>query len=204
LKKLCYLLILLLLSYSSLYSQRSKAVAPENKIKNYLTDNTANDNKLHSRLYYSSARSNIINNIVETALFMINPDVAIENGKVYFGLTKEISAGKFPFGRAAFEYTFMFRETGKNNFRFSYNFDIPIAGGQTSLVFLSPGFGYFTDTERTGLFPQLTVGIMGDDFTAGKIFKFNPYIKFRRTFVKGSGNPNFTDVSLGCGIAFFY
>jgi uncharacterized protein len=40
LKRFLFLIILLIFSSVSLYSQRSKAVAPENKIKNYLTDKT--------------------------------------------------------------------------------------------------------------------------------------------------------------------
>jgi len=163
-----------------------------------------NETKLHSPLNYSSASSNTVNSIVITALILINPDIVIENSKVYFGLTKEISVGKFPFGRAAFEYTFLFGNIHKNNFRISYFFDIPVfASGGNSVLMLSPGFGYYTDTEKSGLCPQLAFGIMSNS-SFGKEIKIHPYIKFRKTFIKGKENPDFMDISLGCGLALYY
>src|SRR5438132_116519 len=55
--------------------------------------------------------------------FLINPEIVIENKKAYFGLTKEISTGYYPFGRIAFEYTHIFRSYSQNHLRLSYNLD---------------------------------------------------------------------------------
>src|SRR5690349_20486213 len=50
---------------------------------------------------------------------IINPMLVIEDKKVFFGLTKEISFGKFPYGRIAFEYSYIFRSYNTSHLRLS-------------------------------------------------------------------------------------
>jgi len=129
-------------------------------------------------------------------LFVLDPDVMVENKKAYFGLTKEISAGYYPLGRIAFEYTYMFERTNKSLFRLSYNYDFEL-GDYTYLISMaSVGAGYFSDTKENGWFPQASIGLalpIRWDFLAGVYI----YIKGRYTFVSGSGNHNNADFSLG-------
>ena len=137
-----------------------------------------------------------------TAALLINPDIVIEEGKAYFGLTKEISAGIYPLGRAAIEYTFIFRKERKSSIRLSYNLDIPVSViGQSGGIFVSPGAGYYTDFTRNGWFAQISIGLMGS--AIGDALRIHPNIKARKTFIREK-NPDIFDVSLGIGISFYY
>jgi len=72
-----------------------------------LKDNTENS----SLLIDKSSKTGLPSIIAVGLIFVIiNPELVIENKKVYFGLTKELSIGKYPYGRLAFEYTYIFRD----------------------------------------------------------------------------------------------
>lgn len=144
--------------------------------------------------------------IVFTAIFLaiINPELVIENKKAYFGLTKELSVGKYPYGRLAFEYTHVFRSYSRNHLRFSYNQDyIFPTHGDFIAFYLSGGVGYFTDTEHSGIFPQVSVGAIVP-FPTPLFDGVMVYLKGRHTFVKGTENSNITDFSVGMSFLLFY
>ena len=137
-------------------------------------------------------------------LLLVNPMAVFENKKVYFGLTKEISLGKYPYGRFAFEYSYIFRSERTSQIRLSYNVDYLMETGNLYAFFLSGGVGYFTDTKNSGVFPQVSFGallpIPIGNITSG----LYPYIRARHTFVKGTDNSNITDISLGIGFLLYY
>lgn len=159
-------------------------------------------NEANNSYAYITAGSNTGRDILTVMALVINPDLIIEGSKAYFGLTKELSAGIYPLGRAAIEYTYIFfRTERKNSIRLSYNQEIPVAVlGQSGGIFLSPGAGYYTDFVRKGWFAQVSIGLMGSPI--GGIFRIHPNIKARKTFVKD--NPGIFDISLGVGISFYY
>lgn len=162
-----------------------------------------NLNKIY--LLDKSSASGMPGIIIGAIIFaVINPELVIENKKVYFGLTKELSVGKYPYGRLAFEYSYIFRDYSRNHFRFSYNYDFVIqTKGDFFAPLVSTGVGYFTDTEHKGIFVQGSAGIilpLPTRFFDGVY----AYFKARHTFVKGTENSNITDFSLGMSILIYY
>jgi len=141
---------------------------------------------------------------IAAIMLVINPELVIENRKVYFGLTKELSVGKYPYGRLAFEYTYIFRNFDRNHLRFSYNYDFII---QTKGDFYAPlastGVGYFTDTEHKGVFVQGSAGIILP-LPIGIFQGVYAYFKARHTFVKGTENSDINDFSLGMSFLIYY
>lgn len=132
---------------------------------------------------------------------IINPMLVIEDKKVFFGLTKEISVGKFPYGRLAFEYSYIFRSYNQNHLRLSYNYDIILAAGDFVGFIATPGAGYFTDTKNQGWFVHGSVGaILGP----GEPLVFMPYLRYRHTFITEKTKSDINDISLGVGISFYY
>ncbi len=132
---------------------------------------------------------------------IINPMLVIEDKKVFFGLTKEVSIGKFPYGRLAFEYSYIFRSYNTSHLRLSYNYDIILDIGQFVGFVATPGVGYFTDTKNNGWFIH---GSFGAILPTGNYFAFNPYLRYRHTFIKDISKSNINDVSLGVGLMFYY
>lgn len=132
---------------------------------------------------------------------IINPMLVIEDKRVFFGLTKEISAGVFPYGRLALEYSYIFRSYNTSHLRFSYNYDVILEAGDFVGIIASPGAGYFTDTKNEGWFVQGSVGAL---LGPGEPLMFNPYLKYRHTFIKDPVKSNINDISLGVGFAFFF
>lgn len=132
---------------------------------------------------------------------IVNPMLVIEDKKVFFGLTKEISAGVFPYGRLALEYSYIFRSYNTSHFRFSYNYDVILEAGDFVGIIATPGGGYFTDTKNEGWFLQGSVGAL---LGPGEPLMFNPYLKYRHTFIKDPAKSNINDISLGVGFAFFF
>lgn len=131
---------------------------------------------------------------------IVNPMLVIEDKKAFFGLTKEISAGIFPYGRLAFEYSYIFRSYNTSHLRFSYNYDFILAAGDFVGFIATPGAGYFTDTKNNGWFLQGSVGAL---LGPGEPLMFNPYLKYRHTFIKEKTKSNINDISIGVGFAFF-
>jgi len=135
-------------------------------------------------------------------LLFINPMLVIEDKKVYFGLTKEISFGYFPYGRFSFEYSYIIRDKNTSHLRFSYNYDFILEAGDFAAFTLTPGAGYFTDTKNKGWFAQASFGLFLPVFFSA----VNPYIKYRHTFVqdKQNGKTDIDDISLGMGFLFYF
>lgn len=135
-----------------------------------------------------------------TALF-INPMLVIEDKKPYFALTKEISIAYYPLGRLAFEYSYVFRSANTSHLRASYNYDIVLEAGDFAAFILSPGAGYFTDTQNKGWFGQASFGVI---LPIGIAVTY-PYIRYRHTFIqdKPAGKTDIDDLSLGMGVMFF-
>ena len=132
-------------------------------------------------------------------LTFINPIVVFEDKKVFFGLTKEISKSFYPYGRISFEYSFLFRTFNKNHFRFSYNYDHVFPNKSDWVMFvLSPGAGFFTDTEKNGAFVQGSGGL----FFPTPIFMAHLYLKYRFTNVFDKNRSDIHDFSLGMGLVF--
>ncbi len=132
---------------------------------------------------------------------IINPMLVIEDKKVFIGLTKEISIGIIPYGRVAFEYSYIFRNYNKNHLRFSYNYDIILSASDFVAFIATPGAGYFTDTKNNGWFLHGSIGaLMGP----GEPFVFIPYFRYRHTFISQKISSDINDISLGVGISFYY
>jgi len=132
---------------------------------------------------------------------LINPMLVIEDKKVYFGLTKEVSFGYFPFGRIAFEYSFIVRDRNTSHLRLSYNYDLILEASDFAAFMVTPGAGYFTDTENKGWFVHASFGIL---LPIGFVVT-GPYIRYRHTFLqnKPAGKTDIDDISLGMGFIFY-
>ncbi|MBZ0202004.1 MAG: hypothetical protein K8I03_03200 [Ignavibacteria bacterium] len=135
------------------------------------------------------------------AMAIINPMLVIEDKKVFFGLTKEISIGKFPYGRVAFEYSYIFRSYNTSHFRFSYNYDIILQAGDFAAFIATPGAGYFTDTKNKGWFLHGSFGVI---LPLGNFVGFSPYFRYRNTFIKDKTKSDINDVSLGVSLMIYY
>jgi len=132
-------------------------------------------------------------------LTFINPIVVFEDKKIFWGLTKEISKSFYPYGRLSFEYSFLFRTFNKNHFRFSYNYDHVFENRNDWIIFiLSPGAGYFTDTENNGAFVQGSYGILFPT----PVFMGHLYLKYRFTKIFDKNKSDIHDISLGLGLVF--
>ncbi|MFZ1320096.1 MAG: hypothetical protein WAT71_00935 [Ignavibacteria bacterium] len=134
-------------------------------------------------------------------LFPLNPILLIENEKFYVGITKEFSFGKFPFGRAAVEYSLIFRETHVNQLRLSYNFDIPLVTGDFAAIMVSAGGGYFTDFDKKGYFPQASLALL---LPASETFTANVYFKTRYTIMDDKSKSNIFDITFGLSAAIYF
>lgn len=181
-----FFLVFICLTPLSLLSQEI-----QNEIR--LNFNNNYTDKSESNISYNSAKTLAI-------LFPFNPIFLIENKKFYAGITKEISVGKFPFGRLAAEYSLIFRKTHLNQLRFSYNLDIPLESSDLVVLMLSVGCGYFTDFSKEGYFPQASLGMLIPfDDAAG----INTYLKFRNTFVTDDNESDIFDFSFGLGVSVY-
>lgn len=157
----------------------------------------------NSSLFSNSANSELGNTLILGSILALTPTLVLEDSKAYFGLSKEFSVGRFPYGRAELDYTFIFRSDRSNALHISYNFDIPLNGNfsNPSLFMISPGGGYYTDLTRKGYFAQLALGLFA---SAGfsDIMAIHPNIKFRKVFMQNN-HPGIIEVSLGVGFAIF-
>jgi len=163
----------------NVFAQKSLSSINDNKL-NLLTDRS------ESQSFYKTG----------LALFPLNPILLVDNKKFYVGITKEVSFGFYPVGRISAEYSLIFRETHLNHLRFSYNYDFLIETGDFAALFLSAGGGYFTDFDKSGYFPQTSLGIL---FPITDNIATNPYVKFRYTFVNDNKGDLY-DLSFGLGL----
>lgn len=136
-----------------------------------------------------------------TVLWPLNPMLVVENSKVYFGLTKEVNVilpgAKVKMG---FEYSYIFREERNNHLRAFADYIIPLLARDFAAILMNVGGGYFTDTKKAGLFPQVSFGLLAG---FGDFIGINVYIKARETFMLKSEESNIFDLSLGVGAAFY-
>ena len=155
-----------------------------------------------SKLKHSS-KSDFTNSFIWGSILVISPTLVLEDKKAYFGLSKELSIGKFPFGRAEFDYTYIFRSVRTSALHISYNFDIPMNGNfsQPSLFMISPGVGYYTDFTRKGLFAQVAIGLWASTGFSDNI-SIHPNIKFRKIVIKDDFSGAF-EISLGVGFGLY-
>lgn len=143
------------------------------------------------------------NSILLGAILLITPTLVLEDSKAYFGLSEELSAGRFPFGRAEFDYTYIFRSGRTSAVHLSYNFDIPLNGNfsDPALFMISPGGGYYTDFTRKGFFGQLAIGLFASTGVSDAI-AIHPCLKFRKVFVEDD-YPDIFEISLGVGFGIY-
>ena len=158
-----------------------------NEIKKTSTEPVSKTKSALPLIYYSA--------------LLINPMLVIEDKKAYFGLTKEVSFGYFPFGRLAFEYSYIVRDLNNSHLRLSYNYDIILEASDFAAFMVTPGAGYFTDTENKGWFTHASFGLL---LPIGFIVT-SPYIRYRHTFLqnKSAGKTDIDDLSLGMGFIFY-
>lgn len=143
------------------------------------------------------------NTLIWSSILVLTPTLVIEDGKSYFALSKELSAGKFPYGRAELDYAYIFRSEQSSALHLSYNIDIPLNGSfrDPSLFMLSPGAGYYTDFTRKGFFAQLAFGLWaGTGFS--HLISIHPSIKARKIFMS-ENLPGVFEVSLGVGFGLY-
>jgi len=154
-------------------------------------------------LFNNSATSDLGNTLILGSILAVTPTLVLEDSKAYFGISKELSAGRFPYGRAELDYTFIFRSERQNALHFSYNFDIPLNGNfsDPSLFMISPGGGYYTDFTRKGFFAQIAFGLFASTGFGDEI-SIHPNIKFRKVFMQNN-HPGIIEVSLGVGFGFY-
>jgi len=135
----------------------------------------------------------------------LNPMLVYENKKINFGITKEVSVA-FPLirtakfgtiGRVGLEYSYIFRSERYSHVRSFFNVDIPVDAGDFVAFTTSIGGGYFTDTKKSGIFPQASFNML---VPFGEGFGINPYIKLRHTFMFDKTQSDVTDFSLGIGL----
>jgi len=154
-------------------------------------------------LQSNTANSDIGNTLILGSILAVTPTLVLEDSKAYFGLSKELSAGRFPYGRAELDYTFIFRSERQNALHFSYNFDIPLNGNfsDPSLIMITPGGGYYTDFTRKGYFAQLAIGLFVSTGFSDNV-SIHPNLKFRRVFMNNNQADMF-QVSFGVGFGFY-
>lgn len=155
-----------------------------------------------SELKYFS-KTNFTNTLILSSILVISPNLVLEDKNAYFGLSKELSIGKYPYGRVEFDYTYIFRSERTSAVHLSYNFDIPLNGNfkYPSIFMLSPAAGYYTDFIRKGVFVQMAIGFFADTGFSENI-SIHPYMKFRKVFMNDN-YPGVNEISLGVGFGFF-
>jgi hypothetical protein len=134
-------------------------------------------------------------------LTVINPMVVFEDKKVFFALTKELSFGKYPFGRIAFEYSYVFRDYNNSHLRLSYNYDIILHSGDFAAIVTTPGAGFFSDTKNKGWFTHWAAGIF---LAPIDYFALYPYIRYRYTYIANKNKTDIHDVSVGMSFMFYF
>jgi hypothetical protein len=132
---------------------------------------------------------------------LISPMVVFEDKRVFFALTKEVSLGKFPYGRLSFEYSYVFRDSNTSHLRFSYNYDIILSAADFIAFIASPGAGYFTDTKNKGWFLHGSAGAL---FVLKENIGLNPYLRYRHTFIDNKLKSDIDDISLGAALIFYF
>jgi hypothetical protein len=124
---------------------------------------------------------------VASFLYLFNPIVLLENDKIAFGMTKEVSVGFGYFGqnRLAFEYSYIFINDLKSRIFIGYEHDILLKKGLKPSHLLqgtpaiSLGAGYFTNFTNSGYFGETSYGY---SIRNDKVLIY-PSVKLRYTYV---------------------
>lgn len=132
-------------------------------------------------------------------LYLFNPIVLLENDKIAFGMTKEISLGFGDFGqnRFSFEYSYIFVNSLKSRIFAGFKHDILLKKGlkpsnmMQGTAAVSLGAGYFTNFTNSGYFGETSYGY---SIRNDKILIY-PSIKTRFTYVPNGSD--ILDVSAG-------
>jgi len=140
------------------------------------------------------------------AFWPLNPMLVYENKKIYFGLTKEVSIGFLHRFKFSLEYSYIFRDANNNHLRSSLNYIIPLSTSDFAIISTSIGAGYFTDTKKSGIFPQGSIEFIVVP-TDNIVISF--YSRLRHTITVGTFNSsscrsNITDLSLGVATIFIF
>jgi hypothetical protein len=139
----------------------------------------------------------------------LNPMLVIEDKKPYFALTKEVSLlfptfiyiGKKPLvGALGGEYSYVVRNGRNSHIRGFLDFLYILEAGDFAAFLLGAGGGYFTDTKKSGLFPQVSFSFI---FPIVKGVGFQGYIRVRNAFMFKKEDSNVFDLSTGIGLTFF-
>lgn len=150
-----------------------------------------------------SQKSDAGSSVILGSLLVLTPTLVLQDSRSYFGLSKEFSAGKFPYGRLELDYTYVFRSEKNSMLHISYNIDIPMNFDfkRPSIFMLSPGAGYYTDLTNKSYFVQLAIGLWAaTGFMEG--LSIHPNVKFRNVF-KNDTNPSIFSISIGVGFGFY-
>lgn len=135
---------------------------------------------------------------VASFLYLFNPVVLIENDKIAFGFTKELSLGFGYFGqhRISAEYSYIFVNSLKSRLFVGFTEDILLKKIKpsntmqgTSVIAL--GSGYFTNFDRSGVYGDVSYGY---SIRNDKVLFF-PSVKLRFTYVHNGSD--ILDVSAG-------
>jgi hypothetical protein len=188
-QKIIINIILLLFTCSNSYSQINSSTSQPNLLPD--KENTINSAASSSVLYIGAA----------AFLYFLNPILIYENKRIYAGITKELSAGFGKMGqhRLALEYSLIFTGNISHHFRLSYKYDllfdskIEPSNNLQGTSALSIGGGYFTNFDKQGIFPELTLGY---SLRNHKVLIF-PHIKIRHTFMFKKQDSDITDISFG-------
>lgn len=149
------------------------------------------------------SKSNYLFTCLTGGVVFLTPSITAvkANGKIYFGLNKELpilsfySGGfNYPSGYLAVEYAHIPKVEKKNYFRIGYKhiYEIP------KLEYLSPGLNGFTDFRSfNGISPELSIGLL-------KIYNvFTLYSRYRYNFSPGKTGVDFSEFSIGLYSSFF-
>jgi hypothetical protein len=134
-------------------------------------------------------------------IWPLNPMLVVENNKAYFALTKEVSL-LLPrvTGKVGFEYSYVFRSDRNHHLRVFADYIIPLMAEDFMAIVLNTGVGYFTDTKKSGLFPQVSIGLL---VPLGDAMVINLYGKVRETFMLKKEEADIFDASIGIGLIFY-
>ncbi len=131
----------------------------------------------------------------------LNPMLVVENKKAYFALTKEVSLLlPFAFGKIGVEYSYVFRSERNHHVRAFAEYFFPLMAEDFMAVLLNTGGGFFTDTKKSGIFPQVSLAMI---VPIGNVIAINIYVKARETFMFKKEETNIFDASIGIGLSFY-
>ena len=186
--KYFFLIIICIYTSSKIYSQD---IPPLSGIKLKLNSPAEKNENANSTLPISIG--------VASFLYLFNPDVLLENDKIAFGFTKELSLGFGYFGQNRFtvEYSYIFVNSLKSRIFAGYKHDILLKKGIKPSHMLqgtptiSLGGGYFTNFTNSGYFGETSYGY---SIRNDKILIY-PSVKMRFTYVPNGSD--ILDISLG-------